>query len=271
MTMPIVKIWRLIFNRTALGAAACVLLAACSNAPTQTRSVEQAGASYEAAHSNSSVVSSAPLELQRAEQALRAAQDAQANGEDVAAVDHEAYLAARRADIAVQTAELHDAEKQIEQANQARDQALLGARTGQVQSLQRQLADLQAKQTDRGMVLTLGDVLFETGRADLRSGSERTIGQLANFMQQNPNRTVEVTGFTDSTGSVELNQALSERRAEAVRQALVSYGISPQRIVTRGLGPALPVASNNTSAGRQQNRRVEITISDEKGSIPPRA
>ena len=126
---------------------------------------------------------------------------------------------------------------------------LLGARTGQVQSLQHQLDELQAKQTDRGMVLTLGDVLFETGRADLRSGADRTVSQLANFMQQNPSRTVEITGFTDSTGSVEYNQELSERRAEAVRQALMSYGISPQRVVTRGLGPALPVASNNTAGG----------------------
>ena len=257
-------------RRLAVGVAACALLAACSNAPTQTRSVTQAATAHETARNDPQVVSTAPLELQRAEQALKLAQDSQVDGEDVAVVDHHAYLAQRRADIAVQTAALKDAEKQIEQANQARDQALLGARTGQVQNLQRQLQDLQAKQTDRGMVLTLGDVLFATGRAELRSGADRTVSQLANFMQQNPNRTVEITGFTDSTGSVEFNQELSERRAEAVRQALTSYGISPQRVVTRGLGPALPVASNNTGSGRQQNRRVEITISDENGSIPPR-
>ena len=257
-------------RRLALGAAASALLAACSNAPTETLSVTQAATAYDAARNDPQVVSTAPLELQRAEQALKLAQDSQADGEDVAVVDHQAYLAQRRADIAAQTAQLKDAEKQIEQANLARDQALLGARTGQVQSLERQLQDLQAKQTDRGMVLTLGDVLFATGRADLRSGADRTVSQLANFMQQNPDRTVEITGFTDSTGSVEFNQELSERRAEAVRQALTSYGISPQRVVTRGLGPALPVASNNTAGGRQQNRRVEITISDEKGSIPPR-
>jgi len=261
-----VKVLRLTF-----GAAACALLAACANAPTDTPSVAQATAAYDAARNDPKVVSNAQLELQRAEQALKQAQAAQTEGEDVTLVDHQAYLARRRADIATQTAQLREAEQQIDQANQMRDQALLGARTGQVQDLQRQLADLQAKQTDRGMVLTLGDVLFETGRADLRSGADWTISQLANFMQRNPSRTVEVTGFTDSTGSVELNQALSERRAEAVRQALVSYGISPQRVITRGLGPALPVASNNTAAGRQQNRRVEITISDEKGSIPPRA
>jgi outer membrane protein OmpA-like peptidoglycan-associated protein len=258
-------------RRLALGATACALLAACANAPTETRTVTQAEAAYDAARNNPQVVSSAPLELQRAEQALKVAQDSQAGGEDVAVVDHQAYLAQRRADIAAQTAELKEAEQEIEQANLARDQALLGARTGQVQSLQRQLDELQAKQTDRGMVLTLGDVLFETGRADLRSGADRTVSQLANFMRQNPDRTVEITGFTDSTGNVEFNQELSERRAEAVRQALVSYGISPQRVVTRGLGPALPVASNSTASGRQQNRRVEITISDEKGSIPPRA
>jgi outer membrane protein OmpA-like peptidoglycan-associated protein len=270
MTLSAVTLRRSSFSRLALGAAACALLAACANAPTETQTVTQAAAAYDAARNDPQVVSSAPLELQRAEQALRVAQDSQASGEDVALVDHQAYLAQRRADIASQTAELKDAEQEIEQANLARDQALLGARTGQVQSLQRQLDELQAKQTDRGMVLTLGDVLFETGRADLRSGAGQTVGQLANFMQQNPDRTVEITGFTDSTGSVEFNQELSERRAEAVRQALVSYGISPQRVVTRGLGPALPVASNNTAGGRQQNRRVEITISDEKGSIPPR-
>jgi outer membrane protein OmpA-like peptidoglycan-associated protein len=255
-------------RRLALGAAACALLAACANAPIETRTVTQAEAAYDAARNDPQVVSSAPLELQRAEQALKVAQDSQAGGEDVAVVDHQAYLAQRRADIAAQTAELKEAEQEIEQANLARDQALLGARTGQVQNLQRQLDELQAKQTDRGMVLTLGDVLFETGRVDLRSGADRTVSQLANFMRQNPDRTVEITGFT---GSAEFNQELSERRAEAVRQALTSYGISPQRVVTRGLGPALPVASNNTAAGRQQNRRVEITISDEKGSIPPRA
>jgi outer membrane protein OmpA-like peptidoglycan-associated protein len=266
-----VTIRRSALSRLALGVAACALLAACSNAPTETPTVSQAAAAYDAARNDPQVVSSAALELQRAQQALKVAQDSQNAGEDVALVDHQAYLAQRRADIASQTAQLKEAEQQIEQANQARDQALLGARTGQVQNLQQELADLKAKQTERGMVLTLGDVLFETGRAELRPGADRTVSQLANFMQQNSSRTVEITGFTDSTGSVELNQELSERRAEAVRQALVSYGISPQRVVTRGLGPALPVASNNTAAGRQQNRRVEITISDEKGSIPPRA
>ena len=162
MTLSAVTLRRSSFSRLALGAAACALLAACSNAPTETPTVTQAATAYDAARNDPQVVSSAPLELQRAEQALKAAQDSQAEGEDVALVDHQAYLAQRRADIASQTAQLKDAEQEIEQANLARDQALLGARTGQVQSLQRQLDELQAKQTDRGMVLTLGDVLFET-------------------------------------------------------------------------------------------------------------
>lgn len=260
-----------VIRRLALGASACALLAACANAPTETSSVSQANSAYQSARNDPQVVNTAALELQRAEQALREAQDAQSAGEEVDVVDHEAYLASRRAEIATQTAELKAAQQQIEQANQSRDQVLLNARSGQVQSLQRQLSELQAKQTERGMVLTLGDVLFEVGKAELRSSAQRTITDLAAFMRQNPERSVEVTGFTDSTGSVELNQELSENRAEAVRRALVAQGINPQRIVTRGLGPALPVASNNTSGGRQQNRRVEITISDETGSIPPRA
>jgi outer membrane protein OmpA-like peptidoglycan-associated protein len=259
-----------ILRRLALGASACALLAACANSPTETPTVSRAASAFDSVRNDPKVVNTAALELQRAEQQLRAAQEAQAAGEDVAAVDHEAYLAARRADIAAQTAALRDAEQQIAQANQSRDQVMLNARSGQVQGLQRQLAELQAKQTDRGMVLTLGDVLFEVGRAELRPAADRTVTQLAAFMRQNPDRSVEITGFTDSTGSVELNQTLSERRAESVRQALVAQGINPQRIVTRGLGPALPVASNNTSGGRQQNRRVEITISDENGLIPPR-
>jgi len=254
-----------------LAAAAASALAACANSPTETSSVTQAATAVNTVRNDPKVVSSAALELQEAEQALQRAQAAQAEGEDVVVVDHDAYLASRPAEIAAQTAQLREVEAQIKLANQNRDQALLGARTGQVQSLQQQLADLKAQQTDRGMVLTLGDVLFETGRSELRPGASRTVDQLAAFMQRNPTRSVEVTGFTDSTGSVELNQALSERRADAVRSALVLRGIDPQRVITKGLGPALPVASNNTQAGRQQNRRVEITISDEKGSIPPRA
>jgi outer membrane protein OmpA-like peptidoglycan-associated protein len=128
-----------------------------------------------------------------------------------------------------------------------------------------ELADLQAKQTDRGLVLTLGDVLFDTGRATLKPGADRTIDRLAQALKDNPNTRVMIEGHTDSVGGDEYNMALSERRAEAVADALRSRGVPADRYEAKGLGKDFPVASNDTQAGRQQNRRVEIVFSDASG------
>jgi outer membrane protein OmpA-like peptidoglycan-associated protein len=127
--------------------------------------------------------------------------------------------------------------------------------------LQNQLAELEAKQTDRGLVLTLGDVLFDTGRAELKAGAFRTVDRLATFMRDHPERSLDVEGYTDSVGSDALNMTLSQRRADAVRAALLERGVDGARITTSGLGKASPVASNDTAEGRQRNRRVEIVIS----------
>lgn len=137
-------------------------------------------------------------------------------------------------------------------------------------ALESQLSELQAKQTERGLVLTLSDVLFDTGKAALRPGSNRAIQQIAKFLQEYPERSVMIEGFTDSVGSESYNQGLSERRANAVRSGLVSAGIDAGRVGTRGFGEAFPVVSNDTASGRQQNRRVEVIISNEKGEIPAR-
>jgi outer membrane protein OmpA-like peptidoglycan-associated protein len=130
------------------------------------------------------------------------------------------------------------------------------------QELQSALADLQAKKTDRGLVITLGDVLFATGQAELKPGARRSLDKLSNFMQQYPQRTVRIEGFTDSVGSDVSNQRLSEHRADAVRDALTDAGVARDRIQTRGLGKSSPVADNDTATGRQQNRRVEVIISE---------
>jgi outer membrane protein OmpA-like peptidoglycan-associated protein len=135
---------------------------------------------------------------------------------------------------------------------------------------EQQLRELDAKQTARGMVITLGDVLFSVNRAELSSGGVRNVQKLAGFLNQYPQRKVLIEGHTDSTGSLSINQPLSERRADAVRTALVGMGISGDRIETRGYADAHPVASNNTAAGRQLNRRVEIILSDDNGNIIPR-
>ncbi len=140
-------------------------------------------------------------------------------------------------------------------------QAQTAAESARAKSLEDQLADLKAKQTSRGMVLTLGDVLFDTGRAELKPGAERSLDQLVTFMTQNPERNVAVEGYTDSMGSDGSNQILSERRSNAVKNALIVRGIAPNRVSATGYGEARPVASNDNAAGRQQNRRVEIVIS----------
>ena len=110
------------------------------------------------------------------------------------------------------------------------------------------------------MVLTLGDVLFDTGRAELNPGAARTLDQLAAFLKENTERTVAIEGYTDATGTEQGNQVLSERRANSVKNALTDRGIASARISARGFGEASPVASNNTAAGRQQNRRVEVVL-----------
>lgn len=163
-----------------------------------------------------------------------------------------------RARIQAQTASA-----EAEQSRRAAEAQLAAAQAAQENAakLRQQLAELEAKQTDRGLVLTLGDVLFDTGRAELKPGAFRTVDRLATFMRDHPERSLEVEGYTDSVGGDALNLALSQRRANAVRAALVSRGVEGSRITTNGMGKASPVASNDTAAGRQQNRRVEIVIS----------
>jgi outer membrane protein OmpA-like peptidoglycan-associated protein len=141
------------------------------------------------------------------------------------------------------------------------------ARTAQLEA---QMADLQAKKSERGMIITIGDVLFATNQATLTPDGMNTVRKLADVLNQNPNRTVLVEGFTDSTGSAAHNQELSERRAGSVAAALTSLGIARERVAMRGYGPAYPVAGNDSAANRQLNRRVEIVLSNEGTAIPPR-
>ena len=138
--------------------------------------------------------------------------------------------------------------------------AAASAAAQQADDLQRQIDALQAKVTDRGLVLTLGDVLFTSGRADLKVGAASNLDRLVAFLNQNPNRNVEIEGHTDSVGADDYNQALSQRRADSVKSFLVQRGISGARLSASGMGEHRPVAANESASGRQQNRRVEIII-----------
>ena len=160
------------------------------------------------------------------------------------------------------------AEQRLAAAQAAQQQA--SAANSRASTLAAQLAELQAKQTDRGMVLTLGDVLFDTARTTLKPGALRTVDQLARFLETNPEQKILIEGHTDNVGNDAYNRELSLRRAEAVQRALTDRRISADRMEVNGLGEGYPVASNNSAEGRQRNRRIEVIFSDESGMIKPR-
>lgn len=121
--------------------------------------------------------------------------------------------------------------------------------------------ELNARETERGLLFTFGnDVLFDVGRSDIKLGARERLGRLCEFLNAYPDRFVQVDGHTDSTGAMASNLTLSRARADAVRGLMVHEGIAPDHVVSQGFGSSSPVASNDSSAGRQQNRRVEIVL-----------
>lgn len=126
--------------------------------------------------------------------------------------------------------------------------------------LQRQITELNAKPTERGLVVTLGDVLFDTGRAELKSGAATNLAKLAAFLNQYQDRSVIIEGHTDSVGNDDYNLALSQRRADSVKVWLMKQGVSSDRLITSGKGEVSPVSGNDSASGRQLNRRVEVII-----------
>jgi len=249
--------------RRPLGVAAVILgtaaLGACASGPGYNSALEQARSDYAAAVNDPQVARNASQQLGKAGDALRQAERAASEGMDESEVTSRAYVASRQVALARETATAQGARETVERAELARGSAMLQARNAE---LERQFRELQAEQTERGLVMTLGDVLFATGRADLTPGAWERVDRLARFLQRYPNRTVRVEGYADSTGSSDFNLRLSERRAEAVRDALLSRGVTSSRVTAQGFGEARPVASNSTDSGRQANRRVEIVISE---------
>jgi len=282
-------------------AVGAVLIAACASTPKTLPEVEQAREDVQTLQRDPLSDTIAQKELSDSKNALSAADLALKSGKKDDAL-HYAYLASQQAQTGearikeekskqavakgdadrtrvllesrTQEAEAAAAaaKQQAAQADAARQQAEASrqealAAKASAEDMQRQLADLQAKQTDRGMVLTLGDVLFDTAKSTLKPGANSVMDRLSTFMSKNPDTKVMIEGHTDSRGSDEYNQELSKRRAEAVRDALASRGIQPDRVVAVGKGKGFPVASNDEAAGRQQNRRVEIVFSDKEGQF----
>jgi outer membrane protein OmpA-like peptidoglycan-associated protein len=143
------------------------------------------------------------------------------------------------------------------------DAKALAAEQAKAAALANELASLKAQHTDRGLVLTVGDVLFAPGRAEVGPGAQRSIDKLAEFLRTYSKRNVLIEGHTDNLGNEDFNVKLSQQRADAVRDLLIARGVSPQRIRTKGYGPKFPVVDNDSAAGRQQNRRVEVLVLNE--------
>lgn len=263
----------------ALGVAGCLslLMAGCATTPADNEMVDQARASYAEIQNDPEVARSGDRQLRSARDQLSRAESLLKDGADKAKVDHAAYLALRHAQIARQQGERAQLQQQIKSADERRRKLMLDMRANEAdraqneaEMLRKRMEELKAERTDRGMVLTLGDVLFDLNKADLKPAGDQTINRLAKFMKEYEDRRVRIEGYTDSTGEAAYNQGLSVRRAEAVRDALLTQGIARQRIEVEGYGERFPVVSNDTSAGRQQNRRVEIVISDKAGNIEAR-
>jgi outer membrane protein OmpA-like peptidoglycan-associated protein len=188
---------------------------------------------------------------------LTAAREAQMKAEATAA----ALRAKSEADAL--RAQEEAARAETERVRQAAEQAAKAAEALRAQLLEQFNRILETRDTPRGLVVNMADVLFDTGKYDLHPGTREKLARLSGIMLAHPGLNLEVEGHTDSTGSDELNQTLSERRAETVRGYLIQQGLVADHVTAKGFGKTMPVADNNSAAGRQQNRRVEIVVSGE--------
>jgi outer membrane protein OmpA-like peptidoglycan-associated protein len=274
------------------GMSMTVALCACVSAPRPNAALENAHIAVQAAETDPNVARYDPLDLEAAKKDLTAADEAALQHKDDL-IAQPAYLATQNARLAQARAAAKADDARVAEGQAERDRIMLAARTREVNNakmatgaalaqrdqateqaarLQAEVDQLKATPTSRGLVMTLGDVLFDTGKSELKSGADRKLDQLAQFLSEHKDRRVQIDGFTDSVGTDSYNEELSRRRADSVKSALLSRGVDASRISTQGYGKAFPVAGNNDSGGRQLNRRVEVVIGGDDGrSIAPRS
>jgi outer membrane protein OmpA-like peptidoglycan-associated protein len=273
--------------------------AACATPPAPPPGAAEAREKLSALQSNPDLAERARVEQREAELAVRAA-EAPLREEQAELGEHRVYVADRMVEIAEAKAKTQLAEDQRSRMAEERSRSRLEARTqeadaaqealGQARSaataartseaqiqeetrretakMQGQIDDLEAEATERGLMMTLRDVLFETGSAQLGMGPNENLSKLLSFLEQYPDRQILIEGHTDNVGSAELNRKLSAGRAASVEDYLVQRGISSRRISTVGVGEEQPIATNDSAAGRQQNRRVAIIIEESASSDP---
>ncbi|MDG1581868.1 OmpA family protein [Pseudomonas sp. GOM6] len=249
------------------------LVAGCTSQQSR-QSLDDAAASFQQVKEDTNVLRSAPKDVIRAGESLARAERLSSYWGSDDDVIHYAYLSQRYSQIARQHSDLNLNQERLARLDLERERLQLALREAKLlgaqqqgQWLEEQMVNLAASETDRGLVMTLGDVLFDAGRSELKASATRTILKLVQFLQVNPRRTVRIEGYTDNRGDAAENLELSRARAQAVADVLRDLGIDAKRIEVKGYGEAHPLAENASAKGRAQNRRVEILISDEQGHL----
>lgn len=263
-----------------------VILTGCASAPESPEGANLVRQKLTSLQSDPTLANKAPSALEEAEMAVRLAEEPLSESDANRALGaHRVYVADRRVEIATATATTRQTEEERAQLAEERASSRLDARTreadraradakrtesegalaraqsdAEAAELQRQIDALKAEATERGLVLTLGDLLFEFDSSELKAGNTNNLGRLVTFLREYPERNAAIEGHTDNVGSEEYNRELSRRRAESVRSYLVMQGVEARRLTATGLGQSRPLASNDSEGGRQQNRRVEIII-----------
>ncbi len=254
------------------------LLHACASGPPQefgTASIEETEVMIASSAANADIEQYAPVEMEKARDRYRAANDARAAG-DTLRSQHLAYLTRRHVEIARSIDAEESALARTRELGRQRDSLELEIRNRQIQvqqteirsqqseieQLRQQLSTLEPRQSDRGTVFTLGNVLFPFDSVRLLPAATGPLDSLGDFLREHPERQVRVEGYTDNVGSDEYNRDLSELRAMSVADAMANRGVGFDRMTVVGYGASNPVAPNTTEQGRQRNRRVEFVILD---------
>lgn len=260
--------------RSTTGAiVAGMIVAGCSTSPPASEvaaaqsAINNAGQAVDHAASDPHVAKYAPGELERASDSLRKATAAWNDKHDLPATTHLAYLAQQRAATAQELANQRAAEEALTVAAAERDQALSVAAARRQQAspvASTERSGQPGASTEQGQQSLAG---FSTGAAKLPAMAMPKIDELATTLKNNPGQNVVIEGHTDNVGSPEYNQALAMKRAERVRDALVSRGIDPNRIAVRSVGEENPVATNDTGLGRWENRSAQVMVGGTDASM----
>jgi outer membrane protein OmpA-like peptidoglycan-associated protein len=203
----------------------------------------------------------------QADLAIQQKQQAQANAA-AAQADMAANQAASAAAVTAAQADADQSRVIAQQAQQDEHQADSDKGILRAQLAEQLNKVLETRDSARGLIISMSDVLFDTGMYSLKPGAREKLAKVAGILIAYPSLNIEVGGYTDNVGGDEMNQKLSENRADAVRNYLVEEGVVANSVTAKGFGNTLPVASNDNSAGRQENRRVELVVSGDAIGSP---